>query len=180
MSLLTDRERKLLYLIVHSRTKQSRKVFDKRDYCFQKSIRCTAKIIGKSKSAVDRLFQKLKSLDLVRKVIDSSGQQMLMLKPNFIRTNRSKYEEWYLLAMYYQGSDEKAQNYALQCRTDGVLYDCKVFGEVVCLLTGEITYGEVIRQLTWHEGKSWYQSTESYTSTDRAKRRNYCGVKLVA
>lgn len=180
MTLLTKREMSLLLSIVHSKTKQSRKVFDKHDYCFQKSTRYTARIIGRSKSAIDRLFQKLKSLDLARKVIDNSGQQMLMLKPNFIRTNRVKYEEWYLLAMYYQGSDANAGRYSAQCKADAVLYNYKTFGEVVCLLTGEITYGEVIRELSWTESKSWRQSIESYSSTDRAKRRHYVDVKLVA
>lgn len=180
MSLLTKKEMGLLLSIVHSKSKQSRKVFDKRDYCFQKSTRCTAGIIDKSKSAVDRLFQKLKSLDLARQVIDNSGQQMLMLRPNFVRTNRSKYEEWYLLALYYQGSDAKAGLYSAQCRADALLYNYKTFGEVVCLLTGEVDYGEVIRELAWFECKSWSQSIESYSSTDRAKRRNYVGVKLAA
>lgn len=180
MTPLTRKEMTLLLSIVHSKTKQSRKLFDKHDYCFQKSIRVTSEIIGRSKSTVDRLIQKLKSQDLVREVIDSSGEQRPMLKPSFIRTNRSQYEEWFLLAMFYQGSYLKALEYALQCRTDSVLYDYHVFGEVVCLTTGEITHGKVIRPLTSLESKSWYQSVESYTSTDRTKRRNLSLLSLAA
>jgi len=180
MTLLTVREMRLLLAIVHSKTKQSRKVFDKQDNCFQKSARATAMIIESTKSTVDRLWQKLKSLDLARQVVDNLGEPMLMLQPDFIDTNRSKYEKWFLLAMFYQGSDAKAQEYASQCRTDGVLYDNRAFGEVVCFATGDITYGNVIRELTWPESKSWYQSIESYTSTDRTKRRGVLDVKLVA
>jgi hypothetical protein len=181
MNVLKNKEMRLLLSIVNSRTKQSRKVFDKHDYCFQGSCRFIADVIGiKSKSTVGRLFQKLKSLDLTRDVIDGSGEQMLMLNPSFIPTNRLKYEKFFLLAMYYQGSDAKAQKYALQCRTDGVLYDYQAFGEVVCFFTGEITYGDVIRKLSWSESKSWYQSIESYTSTDRTKHRGTMKIKLVA
>ena len=180
MKQLTFKEKGLLLSIVNSTTKQSRKLFDKHDYCFQKSIRVTSEIIGRGKSTVGRLFQKLKSLDLTRDVIDGSGEQMLMLNPNFIPTNRLKYEKFFLLAMYYQGSDAKAQKYALQCRTDCVLYDYQTFGEVVCLSTGEITYGKVMRKLNWFESKSWHESIESYTSTDRTKHRGTMKIKLVA
>ncbi|TDF37411.1 MarR family transcriptional regulator [Alteromonadaceae bacterium M269] len=173
MMSFSKREMKLLLSIVHSRSKQSRKVFDKNDCCFQKSIRDTAEIVGSSKSTVGRLFKKLKAEGLIRDVIDSSNIERVMLHPDFIELNKSKYEKWFLLAMYYQGSDDKAQKYALQCRADGVLYDYKTYGEVVHLATGEITYGDEIRRLSEFEVKSWYKYIESYGASDRTKRREY-------
>jgi hypothetical protein len=180
MTPLTRKEMTLLLSIVHSKTKQSRKLFDKHDYCIQKGVRFIAEVIGSSKSTVDRLIQKLKSQDLLREVIDCFGEQRPMLKPSFIRTNRSQYEEWFLLAMYYQGSHSNAQQYAFQCRTDGVLYDFDTFGELVCFSSGEITYGQVIRPLTMLESIEWQKSIEVYTATDRTKRRKSRLLSLAA
>ena len=161
----------LLIKLINSRNKQSNKIFDKHDYCFQKSVREIAEITGDSKSTIGRLFTSLKEKGLAKVVLDNANSQRLMLNPSFINLSRKKHYKWYNSAMYHLGSDERAREYSKQCKLDGVLYDYETFGEVIDFDTGEVTYGKIIRKLTQYEQKSWFEDKNEYSSTDRTKRR---------
>lgn len=171
MSGLKPKQFELLMKLVNSRNKQSRKIFDKHDNCFQKSTREIQGITGYSKSSVGRLFRTMRQQDLVRDVVDVFGVERLMLNPAFFYHRKKYFDKWYQLAMYHLGSDAKAKQWSQKCREYGVLFDYQVFGEVIDLKTGAVSYGRIIRKLTYGECKSWYDEIKTPSCFDRAKRR---------
>ena len=172
MSGLKPKQFELLVKLVHSRNKQSRKIFDKHDNCFQKSIREIEIITKHSKSSVGRLFHIMREKDLVRDVIDISGTKRLMLNPAFrYYRNHQYFGKFYQLAMYHLGGDAKANQWSKKCREHGVLYDYKLFGEVIDFGTGEVNYGPIIRRLTTGEWKRWDDEIRKHSCFDRVKKR---------
>ncbi|MGB2740589.1 MAG: hypothetical protein WBC60_08550 [Cognaticolwellia sp.] len=162
---------RLLLALVNDTHKQKNKVFDKHDNCFQKGQRHMALITGKSKSSINRLFVTMKDKDLVRKVIDCEEVERDMLNPVYIWCKPDKYNRLFHMAMYHLGSDDRARKWARQCKNDAVLWDYTCFGEVVDIITGEITHGCEVRKLSTFELYQWEKSRVTSTCWDRTKRR---------
>ncbi|QSV13419.1 MarR family transcriptional regulator [Photobacterium ganghwense] len=176
---LTNREMNLLLALVQSLRKGANKIFDKKDNCFtNKSFRELEKLTDKSKSSLQRLFQKLESEGLTRTVINVQNEEVLMLKPSFLPCSYSMYETYFKNAMFHLGSHKSACEWASRCRKDYTLYDYTDFcptkiTEINDINTGEliITGVNKIRPLTLLEVKKWNEYIVSESITDRTKRR---------
>jgi hypothetical protein len=172
---LPEKQFQLLFRLVNSPKKQSNKIFDKQDNCFQvHSYRGLAELSGESKSSIGRLFGALKADNLVKKVIDIMGNEVLMLAPYF-SCRGGKFEKLFMHAMFQMGSNDLACEWSKHCRKDYVIYDCNVFNtmELVDFKTGEITYPNmvVMRRLSYFEVKQWNSYRNSYSANDRTKSR---------
>jgi hypothetical protein len=166
----------LLKRLVNSKRKQSNKIFDKQDYCFiPRSLRDLERVSGESKSSLQRLFASMESKGLLQKVRNESNLEVWMLNPSFLGRAGSTYNEWFMKAMYHLRSYNKACEWSQYCRKHGVLYNYNHFSttEVIDLSTGEVTFpnNEKLRNLTAYELYLWEQYRESYSSTDRTKKR---------
>lgn len=172
---LTKPQHSLLLGLVNSRNKQSRKVFDKKDSCFtKKSIREIEEVTPYSKSSLGRLFKALQTRNLVKSVINQSGDSVLMLSPAFMPLTTIHFEKLFKLAMYEFGSFEKACEWSKACRADSVIYEFHTFtkADVINLETGEVTPQRLIRrQMDELELLRWERFRRSYSSTDRTKWR---------
>lgn len=172
---LPERQHQLLFRLVNSKRKQSNKIFDKQDNCFQvSSCRKLAELSGESKSSIHRLFVTLKKEKLVKLVTDNNGVEVLMLAPHF--SSRGAYfERLFMRAMFALGSYERASEWSLACRQDYTLYDYSIFdtNELIDFNTGEITYPNMValRRLNHFEVTQWNSYRSSYSSVDRTKHR---------
>lgn len=173
--LLPLRQHQLLFRLVNSLRKQSCKIFDKQDNCFQVTpYRGLAVLSGESKSSIARLFFTLRNEGLIKVVIDSRGEERQMLSPSF-SCRGNKFEILFMQAMYALGSHELACDWSESCRKDHVLYNYETFNntELVDFTTGEITYPFMValRSMKDFEVKQWNCYRGSYSSTDRTKHR---------
>ncbi|MEZ9281785.1 MarR family transcriptional regulator [Vibrio cyclitrophicus] len=173
---LTKPEHQLLLSLVNCRNKQSRKVFDKKDSCFTKpSIREIAEVTDHSRSSIGRLLKKLTELELLKFVTNAQGEQVRMLSPFFIPLTSNYIDKRFKLAMFALGSYADTCEWSKHCREDGVLYDFEKFiPEDVDLETGEVITSvqkHKIRELSILELKQWDKHRQSYSCTDRTKRR---------
>ncbi|WP_418641707.1 MarR family transcriptional regulator [Vibrio chaetopteri] len=174
---LTKAEHQLLLGLVNCRNKQSRKVFDKKDNCFIKpSIRDIEAVTYYSSSSIGRLFKKLSDLSLLKYVTNAQGDRVRMLSPFFMPLTSNTIDRTFKYAMFSLGSYNAACKWSKHCRTDGLLYDFNTFcsSEVIDFDTGEVIKSEqkdVIRELSILELKRWDKHRQSYSCTDRTKRR---------
>lgn len=173
---LTTREMNLLLALIHSPRRGANKIFDKKDNCFtNKSLRELEQLTGKSRSSLQRLFQKLESEGLTRTVINVQNEEVLMLKPSFQCFSGSKYETNFKNAMFHLGSHNNACEWAAKCREDYVLYDYTNFypTEIIDFTTGEVINSGMseLRDLSEFEVDMWNKYINSYSKTDRTKRR---------
>lgn len=172
---LTKPQHQLLLGLVHSRNKQSRKVFDKKDNCFtNKSLRELEKVTPYSKSSLGRLFKKLEERDLTRTITNHKGESVTMLSPSFMPCTTHYLEKRFKLAVYTLGSYQKACDWSDACRTDSVIYDLDTFtlADVINFETGEVLpQREIRRTLNVFEVKEWDKYRHSYSCTDRTKHR---------
>lgn len=174
---LTKPEHQLLLSLVNCRNKQSRKVFDKKDNCFTKpSIREIAEFTAQSKSSIGRLLKKLTELELLKFVTNAQGEHVRMLSPFFMPLTSNYIDRKFKYAMFALGSYNAACEWSKHCREDGLLYDFNTFStsEVIDFDTGEIIKSEqkdVIKKLGILELKRWEKHRQSYSCTDRTKRR---------
>jgi len=172
---LPKKQHELLFRLVNSPKKQSNKIFDKQDNCFQEhSYRELEELSGESKSSIGRLFKALKDRGLIKCVIDSKGGSVLMLAP-YYSCRGGSFEKLFMQAMFALGNHELACEWSNSCRKDYVLYDYNVFSEteLVDFTTGEITYPNkvALRKLSHFEVMQWSKYRSSYSSVDRTKHR---------
>jgi len=172
---LTKPQHQLLLSLVHSRNKQSRKVFDKKGNCFtNKSLREIEKVTTHSKSSLGRLFKVLNDRDLTRTVANHKGEAVTMLSPLFMPCTTHHLEKRCKLAVYALGSYKKACEWSDACRANSVIYDLDTFtlADIIDFETGEVTPQRKIRRaLTQFELREWERYRHSYSCTDRTKHR---------
>ncbi|EOB4971922.1 MarR family transcriptional regulator [Vibrio fluvialis] len=173
---LSKKDYSLLVELISSPLKQSNKIFDKKDNCFtDKTVRELEKLTGHSKSKLSRLFQKLQKLNLTKKVLDSAGNQVVMLSPFFIANTTHGIERNFKFAMFTLGSHDAACHWSNECRKNRVIYDLDTFNDadVIDFDTGEVvSQRQIRRKLSQHEIYQWDKYRQSYSSVDRTKRRH--------
>lgn len=149
--MLNDKGYQLLLRIVNNN-----KCFDKRDNIFLLSNRKIADRLKVSNSSIDRLFRRLKSLDLVRQVKPflSSKDTYRMLSPRYLFISYNKIDRWMIATLYELKDLESVYKW----------HDlCKELNCYIDPLTGEVL------DFNW-----WYieQVANRYTSFDRCYRKN--------
>jgi DNA-binding Lrp family transcriptional regulator len=113
---LTSPQYKLL-----ARVMSKHSCFDSKDNTFLLSNSKIAFKVGVHRSTIDRLIKVLRKRDLIRRVTTICGSY-LMLNPIFITTHpRETY--WYSKALYFLGYNTKADRWALECWTMGLMID---------------------------------------------------------
>lgn len=112
----------LLTKIISHKSRQSNKLFNKRDNTFLHSNRYIAKQLDIPASSVDRLFRICRDKGLISDVIDNTGVLRPMLNPAFLWYR--KREERPLASFIFKlGSYEKAINWRKVCSELGRMVD---------------------------------------------------------
>lgn len=177
---LPEKQYALLLRLINSRRKQSNKIFDKKDNCFQiYEYRKIELLTGESKSSIGRLFQLLRSRKLLKTVESNQGTNTLMIAPYFY-CNGSWIEKRFMKAMYILGSHKLACEWSKACLQNGVLYSPENFNtfELINMQTGEITRPNMkeLKKLSPFEVEQWKQYRASYSKFDRTKPRPSLGI----
>lgn len=150
-------EHELLLRLIGFKGRQSNKVFDKQDCCFQAGMRKAAKLLGGevTEHQVRKLFDTLTDKGLLKYVLDINGGERRMLNPDFMSFKRSKWETWFNRAVFALSSHSSASGWSENC--------------VSMRLNVDPATGEVLGDL---DVASLQKYRSGYTSTDRSKRRD--------
>jgi|TARA_B110000908_G_C10185522_1_gene417798 hypothetical protein len=110
------------YLVLFNRITKESRCFDTHDNCFQLSLRDMAGILGINHASISRLFNYLRSKDLLRAVKDIEDKDKWMIDPRFYWKHIEN-EYNFHTCMYIQGSHAMAWGWLKTCRSVEELFD---------------------------------------------------------
>ena len=150
-------------------------LFDKQDNCFQISeYRRLEVLTGERKSSIGRLFQLLRTKNLLKSVVDIQGNNSLMIAP-YLYCSGNWIEKRFMMAMFILGTHKSACEWSKACLADSTLYRCENFNtfELIDIKTGEVLRPRMkpIRELSVFEVEQWKCYQSSYSKFDRTKPR---------
>ena len=129
------------------------KCFDSHDNCFQLSLRDMASILEINHSSLSRLFNYLRSKELLKAVKDIEDLDRWMIDPRFY-WDHVENEYNFHTCMYIQGSHAKAWGWLKTCRSVEELFDPET--------------GEMLGYFDTQLDKAY---ANSYSKSDRDKYR---------